>query len=94
MRTRRELTAPVMAKGVTFTAEERADLRAIPQPGALQILKTFARFLESGHGDVKKLMDVEPPKYRLRAQHYRVFFREVGGDIEVTRIRDRKEAYR
>ena len=39
-----------MAKGVIFTSQARADIRAIDQPVALQILKTLARFLQSGEG--------------------------------------------
>lgn len=83
-----------MAKGVVFTDQAKADLRAIPQPIALQILKTVARFLHSEEGNVKRLQDVEPPLYRLRAQNHRVLFRDLGDSIEVTRVRNRKEAYR
>jgi mRNA-degrading endonuclease RelE of RelBE toxin-antitoxin system len=83
-----------MAKGVVFTDQAKADLRAIPQPIALQILRTLARLLEFAEGDVKRLEGVEPPLYRLRAQNHRVLFRDKGAFIEVTRVRDRKEAYR
>jgi mRNA-degrading endonuclease RelE of RelBE toxin-antitoxin system len=83
-----------MAKGVAFTDQARADLRAIPQPIALQILRTLARFLESEEGNVKRLEGAEPPLYRLRTQDHRVLFRDFGAYIEVTRIRNRKEAYR
>lgn len=83
-----------MAKGVAFTDQAKADLRAIPQPIALRILKTLARFLESDEGNVKRLRAVEPPLYRLRTQDHRVIFRDFGAHIEVTRVRDRKEAYR
>ena len=83
-----------MAKGVVFTDQARADLRAIPQPIAIQILRTLARFLESGHGNVKRLQDIEPPLHRLRTQDHRVFFRDFGDHIEITRVHDRKEAYR
>ena len=83
-----------MAKGVVFTDQAKADLRAIPQLTALQILKTVARFLHSEEGNVKRLQDVEPPLYRLRAQQHRVIFRDLGDSIEVTRVRNRKEAYR
>lgn len=83
-----------MAKGVVFTDQAKSDLRAIPQPIALQILKTVARFLQSEEGNVKRLQDIEPPLYRLRAQNHRVLFRDLGDSIEVTRVRNRKEAYR
>ena len=83
-----------MAKRVAFTDQARADLRGIEQPIALQILKTLARFLASEEGNVKRLQDVEPPLYRLRTQGHRVFFRDLGDSIEVTRVRARKDAYR
>ncbi len=78
-----------------MTDQAKAELRAIPQPIAIQILRTLARFLASEEGNVKRLQGVEPPLYRLRTQDYRVIFRDLGdGRIEVTRVRDRKEAYR
>ena len=83
-----------MAKQVAFTDQAKADLRAIPQPIAIQILRTLARFLESEEGNVKRLQGVDPPLYRLRTGDHRVLFRDLGEHIEVTRIRDRKEAYR
>ena len=83
-----------MAKRVVFTDHARADIRAIPQPIAIQILHTLSRFLESEEGNVKRLQGVEPPLYRLRTQDHRVIFRDFGDHIEVTRVRDRKDAYR
>jgi mRNA-degrading endonuclease RelE of RelBE toxin-antitoxin system len=69
-----------MAKGVAFTDQAKADIRALPQPIALQILRAIARFLESEEGDVKRLRGIEPPEFRLRLGDYRV--------------RHRKDAYR
>jgi mRNA-degrading endonuclease RelE of RelBE toxin-antitoxin system len=83
-----------MGKRVAFTGEAKTELRAIPQPVALQILRTLARFLQSGKGNVKRLQGVEPPLHRLRAQDHRVFFRDHGDYVEVTSVRDRKQAYR
>ncbi len=83
-----------MGRRVTFTDQAKADLRAIPQPVAIQILRTLARFLESEEGSVKRLQGVEPPLFRLRTQDHRVIFRDLGGSIEVSRVRDRKDAYR
>ena len=83
-----------MAKRVAFTDQAKADLRAIDQQTAIQILKTLARFAHSEEGNVKRLQGVNPPLYRLRTQDHRVIFRDLGDAIEVTRIRNRKEAYR
>lgn len=74
-----------MLKRVGFTDQAKADLRALPQPVAIQILRTLARFLESDEGNVKRLQGIEPRLYRLRAQNHRVFFRILSADeIEVT----------
>ena len=83
-----------MAKGLVWTDQAKADIRAIDQQPALQVLKTLARFLKTGTGDTKQLHGVEPPLFRLRAQDYRVFFRDKGEYVEITRVLDRKEAYR
>lgn len=84
-----------MAKRVAFTDQAKADVRGISQPIAIQVLRTLARFLESDEGDVRKLHGIDPPVYRLRAQDHRVFFRVLSvDDVEVTRVLDRKDAYR
>jgi len=83
-----------MAKGVAFTDQAKADIRALPQPIALQILRTIARFLESEEGDVRRLQGIEPPELRLRFGDYRVRFQDLGDSIEILRVRHRKDAYR
>ena len=37
---------------------------------------------------------IEQPLIRLRAQDHRVFFRDRGEYLEISRVLDRKEAYR
>lgn len=83
-----------MAKRIVWTEQAKADVRAIEQPIALQILKTLARYALTGEGNTKQLRDVEPPMLRLRAQDHRIFFRDQGDYLEVSRVLDRKEAYR
>jgi plasmid stabilization system protein ParE len=83
-----------MAKRVVWTEQARVDVRGIEQPIALQILKTLARYAQTGEGNTKQLRDIEPPLIRLRAQDHRVFFRDKGDYLEISRVLDRKEAYR
>ena len=83
-----------MAKRVVWTNQAKADVRGIEQAAALQILKTLARYVQTGEGNTKQLRDVEPPLLRLRAQDHRVFFRDKGDYLEISRVLDRKEAYR
>jgi mRNA-degrading endonuclease RelE of RelBE toxin-antitoxin system len=83
-----------MAKGVAFTDQAKADIRTLPQPIAIQVLRTIARFLESEKGDVKRLQGIEPPEFRLRLGDYRVRFHDLGDSIEILRVRHRKDADR
>lgn len=83
-----------MAKRLVWTDQAKADVRAIDREPALQVLKTLARFLKSSEGDIKQLRGYEPPLFRLRAQDYRVFFRDHDDTIEIVRVLNRKEAYR
>lgn len=79
---------------ILWSPEARADLRAVERDTALQILYCIDRYLTHRTGDIKKL---QPPLagYRLRCGDYRVFldFREEK-TIEITAVRNRREAYR
>jgi plasmid stabilization system protein ParE len=83
-----------MAKRVVWTEQAKADVRGIEQPVALQILKTLARFVQTGEGNTQQLQDVDPPLTRLRAQNHRILFRDRGDYLEISRVLDRKQAYR
>jgi plasmid stabilization system protein ParE len=83
-----------MARRIVWTDQAKADIRSIEPIAALQILKTLARYTSKGHGNIKQLQAIEPPLFRLRAQDHRVLFRDKGDYLEITRVLDRKEAYR
>ena len=83
-----------MPKRVVWTDQARTDVRGIEKQTALQVLKTLARYAQTGQGDTKQLEDVVLPVIRLRAQDYRVFFRDKGEYLEISRVLNRKEAYR
>jgi plasmid stabilization system protein ParE len=83
-----------MAKRIVWTGPAKADLRAIEHLIALRILKTLARYATTGEGNTKQLRGIEPPLLRLRAQDHRVFFRDKGDSLEISRVLDRKQAYR
>ena len=88
-----EETAPERI-AVIWSPEARADLRAIERETAMQILHCIDRYLASRTGDVKKL---QPPRtgFRLRCGDYRVFFDLKGENtIEITGVKNRREAYR
>lgn len=79
---------------VIWSPEARSDLRAIHRDTAMQILYCLDRYRISQSGDVKRL---KPPRtdFRLRCGDYRVFFKPKGENaIEITGVRNRREAYR
>jgi plasmid stabilization system protein ParE len=83
-----------VAKDIVWTEPARTDIRRIERQTALHILKTLARYVKTGEGDTKQLQDIDPPLLRLRAQDHRIFFRDKGDHLEISRVLDRKEAYR
>lgn len=79
---------------IVWATEARNDLRAIDRKIALDILHCIDRYLAARNGDVKKL---KPPQtgFRLRCGDFRVFFDLKGEEgIQVTAVRNRREAYR
>ena len=83
-----------MAKRIVWTEQAKADIRGIEQSIALQILKTLARYALTGEGNTRLLQGIAPPLIRLRAQDHRVFFRDKDEYLEISRVLDRKQAYR
>jgi mRNA-degrading endonuclease RelE of RelBE toxin-antitoxin system len=89
-------------KRIVFSEQARADIRAIPQPIAMNILTAIHRLAETGAGRVKALKGKSGEK-RLRVGDYRVRFTEdasaepIGKSEETLRVHavtNRKEAYR
>jgi plasmid stabilization system protein ParE len=84
-----------VAKRLVWTDQAKADVRAVEQQTALQVLRTLARYARSGEGNTRQLQGIEPPLFRLRAQDHRIFFRDKRDFLEmILRVLDRKEAYR
>jgi len=79
-------------KKIRFLANVPAEVRAIPQPVALGILKALHRYIETGQGRVKPLSGGFEGLLRLRVGDYRVLFDETEDSITVHRVRDRKDA--
>jgi len=82
-------------KRIVISEEAKADIRAIPQHIALNILTAIHRLAESGAGRVKRLQGIHPPEFRLRVGDWRVFFNlKDENTIEITAVRNRRQAYR
>ncbi len=85
---------PAQRTAVIWSPEARADLRAIDRETAMLVLHCVDRYLTNRTGDVKKLK-APLTGFRLRCGDYRVFFDQDGENtIDVTAVRNRREAYR
>ena len=95
-------------KRIVFSEQAKADIRAIPQQTAMQILTAIHRLAETSVGRVKTLQGQGGEK-RLRVGDFRVRFTEEGGKeqserggqgrenegfLRIHSVRNRKEAYR
>ncbi|MEP6714472.1 MAG: type II toxin-antitoxin system RelE/ParE family toxin [Terriglobia bacterium] len=80
-------------KKILFLSGVPAEVRAIPKPMALGILKALHRYIETGQGGVKPLAGEFAGLLRLRVGEYRVLFDESEDSITVHRVRNRKDAY-
>ena len=81
-------------KRIIISAEAKADIRAIPQHIAMNILTAIHRLAEHGSGRVKELKNEDGEK-RLRVGDYRVrFTMEHPNTLRVHTVKNRKDAYR
>jgi mRNA-degrading endonuclease RelE of RelBE toxin-antitoxin system len=80
-------------KKIRFLAQVPAEVRAIPQPLALGVLRALHRYIETGEGRVKPLSGKFEGLLRLRVGNHRVLFDETADSITIHRVRDRKDAY-
>ena len=83
-----------MNKKLVWTDQAKSQLRSIDQTEALHILHILARYLATGEGDIKRLQDIEPPEFRIRAGDYRVQIHDLGDSILILSIKHRRDAYR
>ena len=65
-------------KRIVFSEQAKADVRAIPQPIAMNFLTAIHRLTETGAGRVKTFKGTKSEK-RLLVGDYRVRFSEEGG---------------
>jgi mRNA-degrading endonuclease RelE of RelBE toxin-antitoxin system len=81
-------------KRISFSDEAKADIRAIPQHIAMNVLSAIHRLADDGSGDIKMLRDSHGEK-RLRVGDYRVRFTEESGNtLRIHTVKNRKDAYR
>lgn len=80
-------------RSVEWSKASRDDLRGLDPNVARRVIAAVSRYVENGHGDVKRLAGSEG-EYRLRVGDYRVRFTLPPGGMHVERVLHRREAYR
>lgn len=72
-------------------------LRKLPPNARRPMLDALETYAATGAGDVRRLMHVRPPEYRLRVGEYRARFELTGAGIEaaviVLWVGNRRDAY-
>ena len=79
---------------IEWTDNALDDMAALDKDVARRIKRSVERFALTGAGNVKKLLDYDPPEYRLRVGDYRVRFHYDRDIVRIIRVRNRGEAYR
>ena len=78
-----------------WTSHAEKDLDALDPIAARRIQRVLERFSESGHADLRRLVNIAPELWRIRVGDYRVIL-ELLDDKEqahIIRIRRRDVAY-
>ena len=83
-----------MSRRLGWTSRALKEAGRLDRQALARVRASLDRFVESGHGDIVKLQDVEPPEYRLRVGDYRVRLRFRGEVVEVLQVLPRDKAYR
>ena len=81
-----------MSLTVTWATSAQRDLRRLDKAIAKSVVATVDNFAQTGSGDVRKISGTN--EWRLRDGVYRIRFIYLDGDLQVLRVRHRREAYR
>lgn len=89
--------APGFPRTLVLTAAAARQLRKLPADVRDAVADALAAYAATGAGDIKRLVSVRPPEYRLRIGEYRARFALTGAgaeaDVTVLWIGNRRDAY-
>ncbi|MDE0702492.1 MAG: type II toxin-antitoxin system RelE/ParE family toxin [Rhodospirillaceae bacterium] len=84
-----------MTWALVWTRPALKDMKKIDRSIARRVREAVIELAETGHGDVAKLKDTNPPEWRLRVGDRRVLFRFRSDlrEIHLLRVLRRDRAY-
>jgi len=88
-----------MSRDVAWTRPALKDLERLDRPGRERVVSAIKSFAEDGTGDVRRLVDVQPARFRLRVGNSRVIFTLAHPNhppdaVVILRVLPRDKAYR
>jgi mRNA-degrading endonuclease RelE of RelBE toxin-antitoxin system len=88
-----------MNREVVWTRPALKDLERLDGADRKRLTNVINGFAETENGDVRRLVDVHPPRYRLRVGSFRIIFTLAHpqyrpGAVVVLRVLPRDKAYR
>ena len=85
-----------MSREIRWLPRAQRDLKKLDPPVRRRVVDAVKHFALTGEGDVVRLVDVEPPEYRLRVGDWRVRFARDDEHrlLHVLRVMPRGKAYR
>jgi mRNA interferase RelE/StbE len=85
-----------VSREIRWLPHAQRDLKRLDPPVRRRVVDAVKHFARTGEGDVLRLVDVEPPEYRLRVGDWRVRFTRDDEHrlLHVLRVLPRGKAYR
>jgi len=85
-----------MSREVRWLPRAQKDLKRLDPPSRARLVRAVTDFAQTGQGDVRRMVNVTPPEFRLRVGVWRVRFSRDDEHqlIHVLRVRHRSKAYR
>lgn len=84
-----------MTRQIIWSARAQTDIAALQPTTARRIHRTLHRFAQTGHADIRRLINVTPPTWRIRIGRHRVILQLQNNPNEahIIRIKPRDSAY-
>lgn len=84
-----------MTMHIEWKRRAQKECNRMDSPTRHRVIEALERLAETGHGDLKKLKGVHPPRWRLRVGDWRVILslQAEAGTILVLRVLPRDKAY-
>lgn len=84
-----------MTRQIIWSARAEKDITSLEPATARRIHRTLDRFAQTGHANIRRLVNVTPPTWRIRIGRHRVILqlRNNPDEVHIIRIKPRDSAY-